>query len=788
MKTTLVTTEIPIQTGGIGTFVWNFARLLRSAQQDVHIVLANPTTKPRRQWIGPFDELGITVSELSSKSLEVPAGYTWHQRVAEITSSLIPDDTDIIYLADWQAKGFDFVRNRRFNGRQFPVVVTVLHGCTQWLREGMRTLPISEEEIGLDFAESYMAQYSDFVVSPGHYLLNWVREKGWKLPSEAQQRVLGYPFFPPVNWELSKVARRQTSKNRLVPGNDGPSVKAQTPELVAVNEGGRGAAWAKQSGALSVGELDPGPLPPDVQTRERVFKRIVFFGRLETRKGIELFINALGNLRGKPCLQQVQEIVLLGGLSANIYGGPRDMIHALQAKLGKAIAIKVITNLNTFQAQSYLLKHIDDTLVVVPSLRENFPLVVIETSLIPGLNLICSSAGSIPEIVGPEGSGQLFEPFLQPFTKKLEATLVAGPRSAEQLAKYNWKAANQRWLDFHDEVCAYAQAKRREQECSLVSKGETSSTRLNEKSVDVCISYYNLGPYLPYMLESLSRQTSQDFNVIVVNDGSTDPASIDVFEKMSRAYQERGWRFVTTENHGLSAARNTGAALGNAEYIIFIDGDDIVPPTMVERFLQSIRCSGDDCLTCYFHLFRGEGWDNAYLDQSPEFYAPIGNAPLLGVLSNPFGGACCIIRRTVFTEIEGFTSDISRHVGFEDYEFFTRLSLAGFTLDVIPECLLFYRIRDNGMFRTNDLYENKVRVLRVYEERLKHVGLDGLAELTAGMHQFIRRGDGDAAFYVNHVSGYFIWKILRIKIKNQLVRRLKVPAAVLRRFTERASD
>ena len=69
-------------------------------------------------------------------------------------------------------------------------------------------------------------------------------------------------------------------------------------------------------------------------------------------------------------------------------------------------------------------------------------------------------------------------------------------------------------------------------------------------------------------------------------------------------------------------------------------------------------------------LFEGEGWDESYAHQKIFKYTPFGNSSLLGLTSNPFGGACCIIRRTVFNQLGGFTTDLSKYVGDEDYEFF----------------------------------------------------------------------------------------------------------------------
>lgn len=751
-KAVIVTPDIPTTTGGIGAFTWNLAKLLRMQGHDVLLIVAQPVAgvaaaQPR--WRALCAAEGIESAIIDSATFSVPPGYTRYQRIAECVTDLIPGDADVVYLADWLATGADLVRKARYRRQPGPTLVMALHGCAQWVREGMRAFPSSREDLELDALEAYAARHSDFVVSPGAYMRSWAQDAGWKLPTDNRCRILHYPFFPPMTLPT-------TARVDAVPSS-------------------------------------PAAIPA-------AFRRIVFFARLETRKGIELFVNGLGKLSGQPCLQTIEEVVLLGGAAPNAYGPPEAVVTELARRLNQtgqssqgrqAIAVRALSTLNTFEAQSYLTERAADSLVIIPSLRENFPLTVIETSLIPGLNLLASNAGSIGEVLGPQGYDQLFEPFLSPFVRRLEAALLAGPQPDLARGHYDWQSANAAWIAFHDEAVAFGRARRTSEGAVCTSASQDVSDaqpdaqpdaahEVVDRSVDVCVSYYNLGAYLPYMLESLERQTVQDFKVIVVNDGSTAPASVRVFEEQAACYTTRGWRFITTPNRGLSAARNAGAAAGTARYLIFLDADDVAAPTLVEHFRDAIEVSGDDCLSAYLHLFHGEGWDEDYAQQSLLHpYMPTGPSPALGLVSNPFGGACCIVTRAAFDAIGGFTTDVSRAVGYEDYEFYLRLMLAERRLDVVPEFLLHYRIRDDGMFRTNDLYENQRRILRVYERELQRVGLSGLALFATGLYEATRHQQSaitaDVSSLVNHVSGHVVWKALRIKLRNQVARRFGFP-------------
>jgi glycosyltransferase involved in cell wall biosynthesis len=117
------------------------------------------------------------------------------------------------------------------------------------------------------------------------------------------------------------------------------------------------------------------------------------------------------------------------------------------------LAIRHIGFLDVENANAYLRKQTGDALVVVPSPRENFPYAVIESSLIPGLNLICTRGGGTPEIFAGGGEAQLFDPEPWSLAAKIRER-IAKPLSADQLARYDFESANKWWLSFHEDVRA----------------------------------------------------------------------------------------------------------------------------------------------------------------------------------------------------------------------------------------------------------------------------------------------------------------------------------------------
>ena len=97
--------------------------------------------------------------------------------------------------------------------------------------------------------------------------------------------------------------------------------------------------------------------------------------------------------------------------------------------------------------------------------------------------------------------------------------------------------------------------------------------------ISVIVPAYNVEKYIKTCLNSLINQTYSNFEIIVVNDGSTDQT-----EEILRSYQSNPkFRIYSQKNGGLSAARNRGIKLVNGELVCFIDSDDSVKSDYLER-------------------------------------------------------------------------------------------------------------------------------------------------------------------------------------------------------------
>ena len=107
-----------------------------------------------------------------------------------------------------------------------------------------------------------------------------------------------------------------------------------------------------------------------------------------------------------------------------------------------------------------------------------------------------------------------------------------------------------------------------------------------KKLVSIIVPVFNVEKYLRQCLDSILGQTFNQFEVIIVNDGSTDNSGA-----ICQEYEARDNRIVylEKENGGVSEARNLGLDFATSEYIIFIDSDDWIEPTYVEVLYEKIE-------------------------------------------------------------------------------------------------------------------------------------------------------------------------------------------------------
>lgn len=105
--------------------------------------------------------------------------------------------------------------------------------------------------------------------------------------------------------------------------------------------------------------------------------------------------------------------------------------------------------------------------------------------------------------------------------------------------------------------------------------------------ISVIIPVYNTEKYLEKCLDSITNQTYQDFEIVIINDGSIDNSQ-KIIDKYLNKYQNK-IKCINKENGGLSSARNYGIEVARGDYIIFVDSDDYIRKDLFEQLLPYIQ-------------------------------------------------------------------------------------------------------------------------------------------------------------------------------------------------------
>lgn len=227
--------------------------------------------------------------------------------------------------------------------------------------------------------------------------------------------------------------------------------------------------------------------------------------------------------------------------------------------------------------------------------------------------------------------------------------------------------------------------------------------------VSVVIPCYNHGEFLQETLDSLQLQTYSDFEVIVVNDGSTDEGTVALLQRLKMARTT----VVHTENRGVSAARNRGIAEARGEYILPLDADDRIGPDYLELAVALLDSESDAGIVYCERLLFGE---REGVDPLPE-YDP------RGLLIDNCICPAALFRKIDWKRVGGYSEKMVH--GWEDWDFWISISELNRRVIKIPEPLFFYRVRSKSRDHSLQFYQ-KMAMMTVIVLRHKYLYLSNL--------------------------------------------------------------
>lgn len=250
---------------------------------------------------------------------------------------------------------------------------------------------------------------------------------------------------------------------------------------------------------------------------------------------------------------------------------------------------------------------------------------------------------------------------------------------------------------------------------------------INDK-VSIIVPVYNAEKYLGYTITSILKQTYQNIEIILVNDGSKDDSLIIC---QNYAAIDDRIKVLDIPNGGVSNARNCGIESSTGKYIQFVDSDDVIAENMTERLVETMCVYEADMVICGMRYMVLEGnrpvssndWLPQYLGKEcvlsrEKFVGDFSRILLYTVLLE---GPCNKLYKQEYFENYGFRFPLDKELG-EDFllnlQYFGKLERIVFISDVLYYYLQWGKNSLTTCYRS-DMFDNQTLLLQEYEKFLR---------------------------------------------------------------------
>ena len=199
--------------------------------------------------------------------------------------------------------------------------------------------------------------------------------------------------------------------------------------------------------------------------------------------------------------------------------------------------------------------------------------------------------------------------------------------------------------------------------------------------VSVVIPCYNQGQYINEAVDSVLAQSYQNFEIVIVNDGSTDELSIEILKN----YKNIKTTVLHTTNKGLPSARNYAIEMSNGKYILPLDADDKIGSTYIEKAVNLLESDNNiGIVYCKADLFG----DQTGIWHLPEYRFP-------DILLDNVIFCSGFFRKGDWEEVGGYNHEMI--YGWEDYDFWLSIIELGRDVNRISEVLFYYHRKSGSM-------------------------------------------------------------------------------------------
>jgi glycosyltransferase involved in cell wall biosynthesis len=372
------------------------------------------------------------------------------------------------------------------------------------------------------------------------------------------------------------------------------------------------------------------------------------------------------------------------------------------------VDVTILSNFSSEASSEFLLSR-PCAVAVIPSIAENLPYTVME-SLILGIPFIASRVGGIPELIHPEDvEFATFQPTtVFALTAKLKSLFNKGIHQVRPILPpvYNevsnmpsqvrpnpaFNSVDEIWKTWHSQ---------------LVPPIPLPLLRQGDVRVSVVIATFN--PVPSVLEEAITSLYAQDypaslFEVVLVNDGSTDTQSLSSIAGLSQQFEARGWRILHIENSYLGAARSVGVMNTTGDAIMFMDDDNVAKPGELSTFVNVWR-HGGDVFTCLIDEFKTKVPEDGHAQIR---YLPSGNTDM-SWQRNTLGDANFFISRDAWNIAGPFSED---RLAYEDWELLHKAHILNLSVSTVVDALFWKRTKLTSMLKTANHHASTIRAFR----------------------------------------------------------------------------
>ncbi|MEP6902697.1 MAG: glycosyltransferase family 2 protein [Actinomycetota bacterium] len=228
--------------------------------------------------------------------------------------------------------------------------------------------------------------------------------------------------------------------------------------------------------------------------------------------------------------------------------------------------------------------------------------------------------------------------------------------------------------------------------------------------VSVVIPAFNIAEFVKETLDSVFAQTYNNFEVILVNDGSKDTKELETaltpyFDRIVYAEQE---------NLGASQARNTAICLSHGEFLAFLDGDDIWLPDFLLTQVEFLEKNNLEMVYCDAELFGEPLFEGEKYTKTSPSSGAVTTESLISAECNVITSGT-MLRKDCVVRLNMFDTELPR---MQDFDLWYRLAKNGARIGYQTDVLVKYRVRLNSLSGTNvERSQRNIRALHVIREK-----------------------------------------------------------------------